>query len=95
MIILTYDVGTTGVKTCLFSLGDEGSREGRRYECSIRALPTTLFESFQTEELSKIRRVGGMLFVRRRSGSWNRRPEECSRIAGISFCAQAQSLRST
>ena len=47
MIILTYDVGTTGVKTCLFSLGDECSREGASIQLfdssfadySLRILP--------------------------------------------------------
>jgi xylulokinase len=92
MIILTYDVGTTGVKTCLFSLGDEGSREGasiRMFDScfadySLRILPNGGAEQDPEEWWDALCQTTKRLV--------ERRPEECSRIAGISFCAQAQSL---
>jgi len=92
VIILTYDVGTTGVKTCLFSLGDECSREGASIQLfdssfadySLRILPNGGAEQDPEEWWEAL-----CLTTRQLADRW---PEECARIAGISFCAQAQSL---
>ena len=92
MIILTYDVGTTGVKTCLFSLEDEGGQQGSLLqildssfaEYSLRILPNGGAEQDPEEWWSALCQTTRQLA--------DRRPKECSQIAGISFCAQAQSL---
>ena len=92
MIILTYDVGTTGVKTCLFSIEDEGGRQGPPLyildscfaEYSLRILPNGGAEQDPEEWWTALCQT-----TRQLTDRW---PEECSLIAGISFCAQAQSL---
>ena len=90
MIILTYDVGTTGVKTCLFSL------ERRRPTGPLLQILDSSFAEYSLRILpnggrSRIRRNGGPPLPNDTTVA-DRRPEECSQIAGISFCAQAQSL---
>lgn len=92
MIILTYDVGTTGVKTCLFSIEDEDGRQGPPLyildscfaEYSLRILPNGGAEQDPEEWWTALCQT-----TRQLADRW---PEECSLIAGISFCAQAQSL---
>ncbi len=128
MIILTYDVGTTGVKTCLYAFQDEASKENRRNgaprtngeDRTKVSLPQTntrtknalitdgeaetpfylLDSSYATYGL-KVLPNGG---AEQDPEEWwdalcattqelvARYPEWTSRIAGISFCAQAQSL---
>ena len=92
MIILTYDVGTTGVKTCLFSLGENvgGEETPLRLldssfaDYSLRVLPNGGAEQDPEEWWDVLCRTTRQLAER-----WS---EECARIVGISFCAQAQSL---
>lgn len=100
MIILTYDVGTTGVKTCLFSLEGEGGQQGSD-EGSQQGLLLKILDSSFAEYSLRILPNGG---AEQDPEEWwsalcqttrklsDRRPKECSQIAGISFCAQAQSL---
>ena len=128
MIILTYDVGTTGVKTCLYAFQDEASKENRRNgaprtngeDRTKVSLPQTntrtkiafisdgeaetpryLLESSYATYGVKVLPNGG---AEQDPEEWwdalcattqelvARYPEWTSRIAGISFCAQALSL---
>ncbi len=92
MMILTYDIGTTGVKTCLFDLNEAGGPD----EAAIR-MEEASFAGYSLNVLPN----GG---VEQNPREWweamclttrqlvERRPEACNQIAGISFCAQAQSV---
>lgn len=92
MIILAYDIGTTGVKTCLFRLIESDSPEGMSINLedsnfasySLSILPNGGVEQNPQEWWD------AMCKTTRQLVSHN--PETCAQIAGISFCAQAQSV---
>ena len=92
MIILAYDIGTTGVKTCLFHLREENSQEWMTIHLedssfagySLSVLPNGGVEQNPQEWWDAMCKTTRHLV--------SRNPEICARIAGISFCAQAQSV---
>ena len=92
MMILAYDIGTTGVKTCLFRLTDGNSPEGASINLedasfasySLSVLPNGGVEQNPQEWWDAMCKTTRQLV--------GRNPQACARIAGISFCAQAQSV---
>ncbi|NMA93733.1 MAG: carbohydrate kinase [Clostridiales bacterium] len=91
MMILSYDIGTTGVKTCLFRMGGEGPdvasivmEDASSESYSLSVLPNGGVEQNPHEWWE------AMCETTRRLVSRN--PVAYSQIAGISFCAQAQSV---
>ena len=82
---LAYDIGTTGVKTCLFEIGDQikliaDANEG--YELYI--LPDGGAEQDPNEWWEAMRNTTAAVFSKT-----NVKPEQ---VDGISFCSQAQGL---
>ncbi len=82
---LAYDIGTTGVKTCLFEIGDQikllsDANEG--YELYI--LPDGGAEQDPNEWWDAMRKTTAAVFSKT-----NVKPEQ---VDGISFCSQAQGL---
>lgn len=91
-MILAYDVGTTGLKTCLFRLNDGAGPDGASIILedasfagyTLNVLPNGGVEQNPQEWWEAMCKTTRQLA--------SRRPEACARIAGISFCAQAQSV---
>ena len=82
---LAYDIGTTGVKTCLFEIGDQirllaDANEG--YELYI--LPDGGAEQDPNEWWDAMRKTTAAVFSKTKV-----KPEQ---VDGISFCSQAQGL---
>ena len=82
---LAYDIGTTGVKTCLFEIGDQirllaDANEG--YELYI--LPDGGAEQDPDEWWEAMRKTTAAVFSKTKV-----KPEQ---VDGISFCSQAQGL---
>ena len=92
MIILAYDIGTTGVKTCLFRLSESENPEGMSIHLadssfagySLSVLPNGGVEQNPQEWWEAMCKTTRQLV--------SRNPEARAQIAGISFCAQAQSV---
>lgn len=94
MFILTYDIGTTGVKTCLFDLyGDSGDGKGSN---SLQLIDTA-FGNYGLEILPN----GGAeqdpdewwaAIVETTNSISANNPEAVQELAGISFCSQMQSV---
>lgn len=106
MIILTYDVGTTGVKTCLYAFHGNTSApvspspDDRPHDSPFQE-PFVLLDSSYASYHLKVLPNGG---AEQDPEEWwqaichttrvltARHREWADQIAGISFCAQAQSL---
>lgn len=94
MFILTYDIGTTGVKTCLFKLlggnqDDKGSKSLQLIETAfgdydLRILADGGAEQDPDEWWSAI--------VDTTNAIAEQHPDAAEDIAGISFCSQMQSV---
>ena len=83
--VLAYDIGTTGVKTCLFSLGDRISLLSSAQEgYGLYLLENGGAEQEPEEWWQAMCRTTRALFEETEV-----RPEE---IAGLSFCSQMQAL---
>ena len=88
--ILAYDIGTTGVKTCLFQIGSGDNPGGLRMIASASAgyglytLPDGGAEQHADEWWQ------GMVATTREIAE--KMPEETGKIAAISFCSQMQGL---
>ena len=84
-LILAYDIGTTGVKTCLFDV-DKTIRMIDSASCGygLYVLPDGGVEQDAEEWWSAMCRTTGEVIARD--------PARRERIAGISFCSQMQGL---
>lgn len=83
--VLAYDLGTTGVKTCLFSIGDSVKRiDSVSANYRLHIMPGGGAEQDPEDWwdaiVSTTRKIA------------ERNPEEVELLSGISFCAQMQSL---
>lgn len=84
-LALTFDVGTTGVKTCLFRITDTIEEIASRSEgYAISVLPGGGVEQEQSDWWAAMCSTTRTLF--------EQFPEYRTRIDGISFCSQMQSL---
>ncbi len=83
--VIAYDIGTTGVKTCLFRIGDEISLMASAQQgYQLYVLDNGGVEQDADEWWAAMCQTTGALFEKT-----DVRPEQ---IAGISFCSQMQGL---
>lgn len=92
MMILTYDIGTTGVKTCLFRLSEPDSPEGASVSLEDASFAGYTLSVLPNGGVEQNPREWWEAMCKTTRQLADRRPEACAQIAGISFCAQAQSV---
>ncbi|MDY6050444.1 MAG: FGGY-family carbohydrate kinase [Corynebacterium sp.] len=85
MFVLAYDLGTTGVKTCLYSIDERVQQVGEASESyPLAILPGGGAEQDPNEWWAAMCRTTRALL-----GAF---PDEMRQLAGISFCAQTQAM---
>ena len=85
MYVIAYDIGTTGVKTCLFEVGDTIRLLSGEYESyGLYILPNGGAEQDADEWWTAMAKSTRRLLAK--TGT------DPKRIAGISFCSQMQGL---